>query len=760
MPKPVWGVALFALAFVCRLLEWPRVFTAQGVTPPNGADEYYHLRRIWYSVVNFPELLERDWSVAFPIGGQVIWPPGFDLAVAALARALVGAEDQAAVERVAVFVPPILGGLAVVTAAAISSRVFSLRAGAVTGVLLALLPGHYVYSLLGMVDHHCAVSLFTALFVLGAVQVAQREPERSWWGRAVVLGLGAALFLSLWPGALLHLALLQGLAVIWMLQAASGQVATRRAWHLVLMQAVAAAAIAPLALGRVWTELGSFSPLVLTSFQPGWFAANALACALLARSWAAAPVVAASVRLRWLSAIAVAGVALVAALAAIPGLAGSLDTAAGWFRGDDETLERIIEMLPLFGDLDGDGPAWWGQRAERLLTRFIFLFPPLLALLAWRAARSGRADLWLLTVWASVSFAEALLQVRFVNSFSVAYTIVLGGTLVDLAGAARARLAGRPPALRLGAAVAGLVALLLILQPSMVFMAGIAEVWSTEGQGQVRHGYRSGLVYRAVARWLAGQTPVTRGYLDASLRPEYAVLARWDRGHLLRYMSERPVVQDNFAAYGGRYSFEMAAKFYSSEVESQAVRILDELRVRYVIADRMGAAQGERYAKRAMLRRLYPYPSREDPRQQAGLPLRFTGLRHLRLVLETTPGQLGVSNLRVFERVPGALLTGEVTPNTLVRAKLQVASGSRSEPGTYVTSVRSSSEGRYALRVPYATSSDGAIRTADAYRVVCGEGRGTTDSGEVAVPEQAVAFGETVSGPTLDCTSGARAAPL
>ena len=66
-----------------------------------------------------------------------------------------------------------------------------------------------------------------------------------------------------------------------------------------------------------------------------------------------------------------------------------------------------------------------------------------------------------------------------------------------------------------------------------------------------------------------------------------------------------------------------------------------------------------------MLWRLFPYAAGEDAEEG---PLRFSGLRHLRPVGEEVPNGAGDERVRLFEKVPGALLSGRATPNTLVRA--------------------------------------------------------------------------------------------
>ena len=222
----VGAIAIFVLGLAMRAATWPLVIGKSGIKPPDGADEFYHLRRIWYTFRRFPESLSFDSYVNYPAGGEIITAPGFDLAVAGLAKLLVDTNDQAAVEVVAAWVPPVLGALAAVAAAAIAARVFSPMAGIFAGVLLACLPGHYHTSRVGYVDHHVAVSLEVALLFGAALVVARRPAEQKWVALSAALGLGSAAALLTWPGNLLHIALLQGLAAIWMIQARSDDIAT------------------------------------------------------------------------------------------------------------------------------------------------------------------------------------------------------------------------------------------------------------------------------------------------------------------------------------------------------------------------------------------------------------------------------------------------------------------------------------------------------------------------------------------------------
>src|SRR5262249_59507616 len=104
---------LFLLALAVRVLPWRTVFVGDGVRLFDH-DSYYHLRRIVWSLVHFPHCLDFDRYLSFPEGGRAIWPPAFDWLVAVLALPFARPGEPASVERVAVWVPPLLGAATVV----------------------------------------------------------------------------------------------------------------------------------------------------------------------------------------------------------------------------------------------------------------------------------------------------------------------------------------------------------------------------------------------------------------------------------------------------------------------------------------------------------------------------------------------------------------------------------------------------------------------------------------------------------------------
>ena len=117
------AVALIAIAgvgFALRATSAVGVLRSDGIAFTAPGDSYYHMRRIVYSAARFPDVLAKDRYVNPPEGGEIVWPPAFDLGIAGLAR-LLGAGDAGAVEQVAAWVPPALAAITVFAAGAVSA---------------------------------------------------------------------------------------------------------------------------------------------------------------------------------------------------------------------------------------------------------------------------------------------------------------------------------------------------------------------------------------------------------------------------------------------------------------------------------------------------------------------------------------------------------------------------------------------------------------------------------------------------------------
>jgi dolichyl-diphosphooligosaccharide--protein glycosyltransferase len=251
-----------------------------------------------------------------------------------------------------------------------------------------------------------------------------------------------------------------------------------------------------------------------------------------------------------------------------------------------------------------------------------------------------------------------------------------------------------------------------------------------------------------MALWINRRTPPTAGWLDPTRAPEYGVLGPWELGHILQYVARRPAVVDNFGDDVSERGFEQAARYYASE-EAAASQLLDALGVRYVIAQRLPPFPGAAPGERSMFASLYYYDGREieAPEGTAGLGA-VPALERHRLVYESSLKLAAAPEApalyKVFEHVRGATIEGSAAPGARVDASLALRTN-RGRELAFATHARADAAGRYALRVPYATSGGPpSVRAAPAYRLDCdGEER------PVAVSEAQVQGGARIEAPAL-----------
>ena len=202
---------LFAIAFLVRALPWPTVLVGDRVFF-FGNDAYYHMRRILYTLAQFPAVLDFDPYLNYPHGAKAIWTPHFDVALATLLLPFQRAGTPLVVERMVVWAPPVLGAACVVTLYLLARRYYGDAVALSSGLILSLLSGHFWYSQIGFVDHHAAVSLVsTCLLAAGMALLALGDGTRTRAGPMCALGLGALLgvHLLVWPGGLIHVALVE-----------------------------------------------------------------------------------------------------------------------------------------------------------------------------------------------------------------------------------------------------------------------------------------------------------------------------------------------------------------------------------------------------------------------------------------------------------------------------------------------------------------------------------------------------------------------
>jgi dolichyl-diphosphooligosaccharide--protein glycosyltransferase len=750
---------LFVLALAVRSVHYPLVFTQIGVQLPYAGDAYYHLRRIWFSVARFPESLTFDRYVSFPEGSQIVWPSTFDWMIAASIRPFVDSSDQAAVEAMAVWVPPLLGAVTTGLVGLLAARLYGRGAGWCAGLLYAVLPISFISSRLGMIDHHVAVAMLTTAMLWIACEIFGLDERAPTWTAAlrgrmarasVALGLVIASAISTWPGALLHIVVVQVAFGGWWLLAGGREAARARAVAFSVCQSVAALCVAPLAMGVVWREYGAWSPLVLSALQPAYFA-SAAAMICVAQLLHERTTLGETLGRRAISGFALAGTGLLVAFVAIPGLREAIFFAGSWFTQGVDLLGQINELRPLF--------MWQGHFDLKFpIVHFgigIIILPFIGLHLARRALLEASGKHGLLLFWSLVFTALTLQQWRFGNTLGVAYAVLVGAVLAEWLAGIRRRVATRSwrPLLEV-VFVAGLIgwtatAFSIFYRP--ILRSGLAALESAPRRelGPLRPSIR---IYDEAGRWLERNTPKTHGYLDASTQPEYGVLGPWAQGHILRYRSERPMVQDNFGPYAGRESFAAAWDYFAEREESVAIGLLQRLGVRYVVAGDAGAGSIEGVGPDSMAIRLaHAFGSVTRDAHGETIP----GLSHHRMLFyahSARPGETHrlrmappYTNLGVWEVVPGARIEGSARPGSSIELWLGMET-SWQAADTYHRITVTDDRGRYHFVVPYSTdvrfSPD--IRVAQAYQVSSPRGRG-----RIAVREADIRSGDVVVGPDL-----------
>lgn len=698
---------LAVVAVVVRSLGIALVFTPLGLITVSP-DSWYHLRRIWWSVQNFPAVLEFDTYLNFPEGGRTVWTPVFDWTLALLASLAVGGESQAAVERFVVWAPPVIGAVSVIVVYAIGARHFSRAVGFAGAAILAVLPANVWFSRLSFVDHHVAVALASLLLLGAAMEFVKGEKPRL--GAAVRLGFGMAGVLLIWAGSLLHVSIAEIFLLGFVLACPESALAVRWARSVAVANGVAAIVVAPLSLGNHWEVYGSFDPAVLSNFQPLFFAAAAATWTAIALLWVQTP--AGNTRTtRAIGGVGL-GVAGIGLALLVPEMREPVGDAFAWFLQPKEFQQHVNELRPLFYPQGTFNP----NRAELLYSRLVYAFPFILVAMLSAARRSSNpGSVVLLVWWGAVMAVLALLQRRFNNSLSPVYAFILGWAVVEGFRRARSHLAGRPLAMAAAAFLAIAVSVPLLSPPTRFYRI------ESMGLGAFLRGERvaprgPAAVWARVmlvGRWIRENTPVTAGYLDSAGKPEYGVLANWGDGHMLRYVSERPMVQDNFLGHvgkGGQARFELAGDYFDAVDEQSAIAILDELGARYVVTSQYGSGQSDEFRSESAFAALHV----RIGSARGGYP----AFRHHRLVYQLYSG----GGFQVFERVAGARIEGRARPRARVEARLTLRTRLGKYP--YLQRTRANAEGFYELVLPYANDARaGDVEVSADWKIVSGGSR-------------------------------------
>ena len=257
--------------------------------------------------------------------------------------------------------------------------------------------------------------------------------------------------------------------------------------------------------------------------------------------------------------------------------------------------------------------------------------------------------------------------------------------------------------------------------------------------------------------WLKDNSNATSFFADPKAMPEYSVMSWWDYGNWILYLSERPVVANNFQS-----GVDDAVRFYLADLaenETEATKIMDARGARYVFTDysivygklpslaewadedvssymelevygtQVSAMPKERFFN-TTLGRLYLVDG--------------TGMGRFRLIHESSTilgGDPGKSEVKIFEYVPGALLRIHADPGENGGALINMTSN-MDRRFTYANQATRNGD-TLEVRVPYSTENESETHALDPYLVFSGNENGVKIQ-NVQVSEEDILLGRTI----------------
>ncbi len=695
------AVVLFSL--LLRLFAGRSSLTENGVLLP-GYDEYYHMRRIIYTASHFPNTLWFDSYLNYPDGFYVTWPPLFDQISAALSIAL-GQHTKEGVEMTASFAPILIGIVAVLAVYYTVRELFDHKVALLASFMAALTPYYLLYTRFAAMDHH-GLEVLLVLIILLFLTMAICRKEKRYLFACLAGGAMAALAYT-WLGAAIYLGIFLLYAAVKMtLDLKEGESSKETATTLLLSFAIAFILVLPF-----WNSSW------LSSSSRGIAGMIVALCIMLAiahfiakknLSWKAFPLTLLILSL------------LFALLSQLPGGFFGLGAVVRYgfeYIWGGGMIGKIAEAQPLIYDTKS-----FSRVAFSLLGLNILLSLGGIAALIMHIRRSNgvkKEGMILLLVWAVSTLILTFGQSRFLYISTISMGIVISILffyVLDLADK-RLKESGQTAPRILAA-----VLLLLLVLPTL----WQATSFSMNPSSAVAGDWQESLA------WLKENSNTTSFFASPEKTPEYSVMSWWDYGNWILYLSERPVVANNF-----QVGVADAAKFYLSESEQEATAVLDARGSRYIIVD-----YDLIFSKLAGLTSwanedIDSYRKREKNGSQSIVqPLgRFNNTTlaklyfldgsktdHFRLIYEskTTFGERPAkSKVKIFEYVPGALIKVRAGPDQRVVALLNMTSN-QGRPFVYVNEAELKG-GSFEVRVPYSTESRYGCHAIDPYLVLSGD---------------------------------------
>ena len=691
-------------------------------------DGLYHTRRISRLFDEGFPVAATDDRLNHPDGAAIPWPPFYEDVCYALLTPFAPSEPVARslfLEQAVAMLPFYFGLLSVVLVIWIvlkmptdveSKNASQLPAALMAGLLLALNYGAAHYSAPGIGDHHAWVALLTlamwALIAVGMRDDVLEQPRRA-AKFGVMAGAVGGVLMGSWVAALIYILLVQlAFGVLLIAQRKkprAGLAALGLGFHL-----TALLVLTPAVLASPWKIEFPWMVVNLSWFHFWHLILGALVFAPMLRHSNGGRVHPLAIPA---AIIVVLGVCVLAQI----GPGAGIREGMAWVSRADEFMSGIAESEPLMGGQWADALSWIGI----ILIALPFAWLTMLRK-AWRSA-NHTYSIWLIAI--PLLTLQALTQRRFADALAAPMALCVAWAVFEWLKSKRSQ-----------ALIAYPVALIVGIGLNALSLNGL-----TSPLGRVNEADAVQNAYREVYEWI-GRQPL----LDA----QESVLAPWDQGHAIEWLTNRGSVATNFGTYVGEDSYRDPARFFLSNDASAAEQILQRRKTRYVVRTSqltlsldplVKALQGDdvfiesftnkRGQKRDRLTsRWYqsmaailwiPNPPADpnnpvfgtgngdpDGPTRSGSPISFLRLVRLSPVPDTDPRHGGLMQpaAAVWEYVPGARLNAKLEPSQSISISFDVTTLFNGQPllsFQYADSANPNADGTATIRVPYSTDASG-----------------------------------------------------
>lgn len=698
-------LAVVLLGVLLRLFAGRPYLIDSGVLF-DSYDDYYHMRRILYTVSHFPNTLWFDSYIDYPSGFSLTWPPLFDQISAGLSLAL-GQRTQPGIEMVSAFIPVVLGAVTIAVVYFMVRESLGRNVALMSALMAAITHHHIMKTTIGSIDHHCLEVLLLLGSLLFLVLALSRSEKTYLF--AAISGIIMAGLVYTWFGAGVYLGIFLVYAALQMtLDLRNGLPSGKTATALTAAFGVALMLVLPF-WNAPWL-FPSFLGIMVAII--GTLVMYALSRFMLMHkvNWIVFPF-----------AIIVFAFAC-AILLPLIGM-GSLMQFGYIFGG--EMSGKISEAQPLFSSEARVlfSTSSYSSSGWKLISNLLFSLAGIAAfILCLRRREDGKINGQLLVlVWAVASLLLTLGQIRFFYISSIAMGVLISLLFFYILDVYKSRMAERGQGRFRAFSV---VLFVLLVLPTATHTAAFVG-----GAPMIAGDWYESL------NWLEKNSNSTSFYDDPVNVPEYSVMNLWDYGNWIVYLAKRPVVANNF-----QVGVMDSTKFYLSGSEEESTALMDKRRAKYVFVDydmlhgklfSIASWANEDPASYLILKD-YSLNAVAIPTQKllnttmARLYLfDGAGTEHFRLIYESST-LLGsgspMGKVKIFEYVPGALIRVKAGPDERVGALLNMTSN-QGRTFAYINEGQFSN-GSYEMRVPYSTESRYGTHSLGPYLIFSGNEMG------------------------------------